>query len=128
MAKVMIVDDEPGIRFVVRKMLEGAGYEVVEAESGEESLKKLEKEHVNLVLMDVMMPGIDGWEATKRIKESGKGRVVMFTVCSEEEDMEKSFEYAGSDGHVNKPIVKEQLLSTVKWVLQNVPEEKMEEL
>ncbi len=119
----MVVDDEPGIRFILRKMLEGAGYKVLESESGEECLEILDKEKVNLVLMDVMMPGMNGWETTKRIRENEAlkiTKVIMLTVRADEEDMEKSFQYAGSNGHINKPIVMEQLLATVKWVLDNV--------
>ncbi|MEE9594439.1 MAG: response regulator [Candidatus Hydrothermarchaeales archaeon] len=119
----MVVDDEPGIRFILRKMLEGAGYKVLESESGEECLDILDKEKVDLVLMDVMMPGMNGWETTKRIRENEAlkiTKVIMLTVRADEEDMEKSFQYAGSNGHINKPIVMEQLLATVKWVLDNV--------
>lgn len=119
----MVVDDEPGIRFILRKMLEGASYKVLDSESGEECLEILDKEKVDLVLMDVMMPGMNGWETTKRIRENEAlktTKVIMLTVRGDEEDMEKSFQYAGSNGHINKPIVMEQLLATVKWVLDNV--------
>jgi CheY-like chemotaxis protein len=121
MTKIMIVDDEPDIIYIIRRILEGAGYEVSEALSGEECLERLKEERPDLILMDVMMPGIDGWEATKKIKENEDTKdipVIMLTVKREEEDMSKSFQYSHSDAHVGKPIVREKLLNTIEWVLK----------
>lgn len=120
MAKILIVDDDREIRFFVRKALEKEGYNVVEAGDGKECLGVIRKQPVDLVLMDVMMPGMDGWEVARRIREDKSLRstkIVMLTVRNGEQDMEKSFQYAGSDGHLNKPFVAEQLLSTIKWIL-----------
>jgi CheY-like chemotaxis protein len=71
--------------------------------------------------MDVMMPGLDGWETCKKIKEGKKTKsipVVMLTVKTGEEDKIRSFQYAHCDGHIDKPIIKEKLINTVKWVLK----------
>jgi CheY-like chemotaxis protein len=121
MTEIMVVDDEPDIVFIVKAMLKREGYKVTEALSGEECLEKLEKEKPDLILMDVMMPGLDGWETCKKIKEGKKTKsipVVMLTVKTGEEDKIRSFQYAHCDGHIDKPIIKEKLINTVKWVLK----------
>ncbi len=126
-ARIMIVDDEESIRFIVRRMLRASGYEVVEASSGEEALEKLKTENVDLVLMDVMMPGMDGWEATRRIKGNEKTKripVAMLTVRGEDEDKTTSFREAMADAHINKPIIREKMMGTVEWILENVPKRR----
>jgi CheY-like chemotaxis protein len=119
--KIMLVDDEPDIRLIERIILEKSGYEVVEIESGEECLEKLENDKPDIILLDVMMPGINGWETAKRIKENENTKdipVIMVTVRGSEEDMTKSFQYGQSDGHVSKPIIKEKLLKTIEWIIK----------
>ncbi len=126
-ARIMIVDDEESIRFIVRRMLRASGYEVVEASSGEEALEKLKTENVDLVLMDVMMPGMDGWEATRRIKSDERTKripVAMLTVRGEDEDKTSSFREAMADAHINKPIIREKMMGTVEWILENVPKRR----
>ncbi len=121
-SRIMVVDDEVGIRFILRKILGGADYEVIEVASGEECLEALKKEKVDLILMDVMMPRMDGWEATKNIKENPATKgipVAMLTIRTEEEDKVKSFHQALADAHIEKPIIKEQLLRTIEWLLKN---------
>lgn len=120
MAKILLVDDEPGIVTLTRAMLKRADYEVVVARDGEECLKKLKLEKFALILLDVMMPGDDGWEVCKKIKADEKTKavpVVMFTVCSEHWSAAKSKE-CGSDAQIDKPFEIEDLLGTVEKVLQ----------
>lgn len=117
--KIMLVDDEPDVLFIERAILEKEGYEVIEADSGEDCLEKLKTEIPDLILLDVMMPGINGWETSKRIKDNESTKdipVIMVTVKSSEDDMTQSFQYGHSDGHIAKPIIKEKLLQTIKWV------------
>lgn len=119
--KIMLVDDEPDVLLVERIILEKAGYEVIETESGEECLERLETEKPDMILLDIMMPGIDGWEACKRIKENESTKdipVIMVTVKGSEGDMTKSFQYGMSDGHIAKPIHKEKLLKTIEWIVK----------
>ncbi len=123
-ARILVVDDEPGIRFIIRKMLENASYEVVEADSGEEGLEILSTEKVDLVLMDIMMPGMDGWEATMKIKEDPATKgipVAILSVRGEEDDKVKSFQEAYADAHINKPIMMDKTLGTIEWLLRNFP-------
>ncbi|NOZ59459.1 MAG: response regulator [Euryarchaeota archaeon] len=119
MAKILLVDDEPEMRFITRKMLEKAGHTVVEACSGEECLARLEEELPDLILLDVMMPGDDGWEVCRKIKSQDRTRgipVVMFTVRTEEEDMLESTS-SGADAHINKPFERDELLGIISRIL-----------
>jgi CheY-like chemotaxis protein len=122
MSKIMVVDDEENILKVVKGMLESAGHEVLTVQSGEECLERLKEERPDLILMDVMMPGMDGWETCRKIKENPETKeitVAMLTVKSEDEDKVKSFDDAIADWHISKPIRKERLLRTVEWLLKS---------
>jgi CheY-like chemotaxis protein len=121
MARILVVDDEPDIRVLMRMMLEKAGHEVVEAGSGEEGLRMLGSDNPDLVLLDVMMPGLKGWEVCERIKADEKMRsipVVMFTVRTSKEDIKHSMACC-ADAHINKPFDRKELLSTVERLLRN---------
>lgn len=125
--KIMVVDDEPDIVVIVGEMLRKAGYDVIEARSGRECLEKLKKEKPDLILLDVMMPDILGWDVCKKIKGDEATRsipVAMLTVKSTDKDKETSFKYAHCDAHINKPIIREKLLSTVEWLLKNIPKKR----
>jgi CheY-like chemotaxis protein len=120
MSKIMIVDDEEKIRYIVRKMLEGEGYKVLEAEGGKQCLEIIKKEKPDLILMDVMMPEMDGWEAAKEVKKDDANKdiiISMLTVKSEDEDKIKSLDEASADWHIAKPIKRDKLLQTVGWLL-----------
>ncbi|HDH28063.1 MAG TPA: response regulator [Euryarchaeota archaeon] len=124
MAKIMVVDDEPDILYLVSKMLKNKGYVVVGANSGEKALEILEETDPDLIILDVMMPGISGWETSKRIKQNPRFSsvpIAMLTVKSSEEDMEKSFQFAHCNAHISKPIIREKMMSTVQWLLKNAP-------
>jgi CheY-like chemotaxis protein len=123
--KIMVVDDAEKIRFVVRKMLEGKGYEVIEAESGSQSLEILENEKPDLILMDVMMPVMNGWDTVEKIRsdEANKDiKICMLTVKSTGSDRDKSLIEAGADWHISKPVTIEDLLEAVRWLLTRPPE------
>ncbi len=116
MAKILLVDDEPDIIFTTKKILEKEGHEVITASNTKECLKTAKKERPDLILLDIMMPGEDGWEASRKIKKDRKIKktpVVMFTVRSSEEDIIKSMEYSLADNHINKPFKKEELLEII---------------
>lgn len=118
----MVVDDEPNIRFIVRKMLEKEGHEVVEAGDGKAALEMGRKEKPDLVLLDVMMPGLDGWETCRQLKGSEETKditVAMLTVKSRDEDKIKSLDEAVADWHISKPFTVETLTRTVRWLLDS---------
>lgn len=111
MARILVVDDEPEIVSLTKWVLEEAGHEVVEAESGEEGLKILEKDRPDLILLDVIMPEPNGWEVCKKIKTDKNLRdipVAMFTVRTNRENVKKSMK-SGADAHINKAFVRKEL-------------------
>ena len=121
MSKIMIVDDEEKIREIVLKMLEDKGHEVMEAESGKECLEIIKDKKPDLILMDVMMPEMDGWEAAREIKKDKANEEIiisMLTIRSEDEDKIKSLDDASADWHIAKPIKREKLIQTVGWLLK----------
>lgn len=120
MPKIMLVDDVPEIIYLVRMMLEREGYEVIEAKNGDECLEKLQNTAPDLIILDIMMPGLDGWEICRKIKEAKETRdipVVMLTVRTSEDSIKKSYEYAGCDAHINKPFDRKHLLDTIEEFL-----------
>ncbi len=121
MAKILVVDDEPDIVNIVERILKKHGFETMGAYSGEETLNILKKEKPDLILLDIMMPGMDGWETAKKIKENPETKdipIVFLTIRGEEEDQEKSFIYSKANAHITKPIIEEKLIATIKWVLK----------
>lgn len=121
MAKILIVDDESDIRFLARKILVKEKYEVLEASTVKECLEKLKEEKPDLILMDIMMPNLDGWEVTKRIKEDEETKdviIIIFTVRDSDDSKIKSLQYAKADAHIDKPFDKEELLATIKKYLR----------
>ncbi len=127
MTKIMLVDDEPDIIFTTKMMLERENYEVVVAKSGKECLERLMKEKPDLVLLDIMMRKIDGWEVGRKIKEGNETShiaVVMFTVRTSDDSKIKSFEYSKADAQIDKPFSREELLDTVDRVLKKSAETK----
>lgn len=120
MAMILLVDDEPDIRILTRMMLEKAGHSVVEAVNGDEGLRMLKNNRPDLILLDVMMPGMKGWKVCEKIKADKKNRdipVVMFTIRSSEDSVKKSYE-CGADAHINKPFEIKELLDTIERLLK----------
>ena len=118
---INIVDDDEGMRFLLRLILERAGYDVVEAESGEECLEKFDSVRPDLILLDINMTGINGWDVCKEIKERMRAILVPISMLSgmkTEEDLKMSFEYAHADAHIKKPFDRRELLDTVKILLE----------
>ena len=115
--KILIVDDEPAILIVSRRRLEANGYEVVTAASGKEGIEKAETCEPDLILLDIIMPGLDGYEVCRRLKSSEKTRkipVIIFTASSPQDDSgEKAIEF-GAVGYLTKPFESDDLLSIIE--------------
>jgi len=114
---ILIVDDEPRMIKFIRLNLELEGYRVSEASNGLEALDKVRRELPDLVLLDVMMPEMDGFEALERIREISNVPVIMLTVKAEEEDKVRGLEL-GADDYVTKPFSPRELSSRIKAVLR----------
>ncbi len=114
---ILIVDDEPRMIKFIRLNLDLEGYRVSEASNGLEALDRVRKELPDLVLLDVMMPEMDGFEALERIREISNVPVIMLTVKAEEEDKVRGLEL-GADDYVTKPFSPRELSSRIKAVLR----------
>ncbi len=117
-ARILVVDDDPKIRTVVRRGLAYEGYRVVEASSGEEGLEKAREHLPDLVVLDVMMPGIDGLEVTRRLRAAGDDvAILMLTARDEIKDRVEGLEI-GADDYLVKPFSFEELLARVHALLR----------
>jgi DNA-binding response OmpR family regulator len=118
MKKIMVVDNEPDIVDLTRTVLELGGYNVIPSYSGEECLRKLQNESVDLVLLDIMMPGMSGWDVFNRIKKTRSDVKVAFMSVLEISDKRKQvlLEEGVSD-YIMKPFDKDSLLKKVDDIL-----------
>jgi excisionase family DNA binding protein len=117
---VLIVDDDPGLREFLRVNLESDGYQVREAGSAQEGLAALEDEPPDLILLDVMMPKVDGWEMLRLVRERHGVEaipVVMFSGKVADEDAAAA-EERGAQAFIGKPFDPEQLLASTKQLLR----------
>jgi CheY-like chemotaxis protein len=119
MKKIMVVDNEPDIVDLTRTVLELGGYNVITANSGEECLRLLEKEKVDLVLLDIMMPGMSGWDVFNRINNKKPNIKVAFMSVLEISDKRKQVLIEeGLADYIMKPFDKETLLNRVDKILK----------
>jgi len=118
--RILVVDDEPQIRRVMRATLAGAGYTVADARSGEEALEKLREERFDLVLLDVNLPGITGIETCREIRARSDIGLVMLTVRNSNQDAVAALD-AGADDYVTKPFAIEVLLARIRATLRRPP-------
>ena len=117
--KILVVDDEERMARFVRLNLEQDGFQVTEAYRGNEGLDKIRTTLPDLVLLDVMMPDLDGFEVLKMVQEVSNVPVIMLTAKSEEEDRIRGLEL-GADDYITKPFSPRELTSRVKAVLRRV--------
>ncbi len=118
--RILIVDDEPQLRRIMRTTLTGAGYEVDDARTGEESLLKLRDFHPDLVLLDVNMPGMGGLAACRDMRRDSNAAIIMLTVRNAEADKVQALD-AGADDFVSKPFSTPELLARIRAALRRLP-------
>ncbi|MCM3513764.1 MULTISPECIES: response regulator transcription factor [Nocardioides] len=121
MALVLVVDDDLTVREVVVSYLRAHGHEVVEAGDGEAALELMGSRPADLVVLDLMLPGIDGLEVCRRLRSSGDVPVVMLTALGEEGDRVAGLEH-GADDYVSKPFSPRELALRVDSVLRRTSE------
>ena len=117
MYTILICDDEPDIRAALRIYLTGEGYDVLEAENGRAALELMAQKEVHLVLMDIMMPGMDGMTATARLRETSNVPVILITAKSEDNDKILGLT-VGADDYVTKPFKPLEVLARVRAQLR----------
>ncbi|MFT9597032.1 response regulator transcription factor [Mesobacillus sp.] len=109
MAAILIVDDDLNILFLVKSQLQAAGHVVYQAQDGTGALKTLNETVIDLAVVDVMMPGMDGYELTKQIREMHDIPVIMLTAKGQIEDKEQGF-LSGTDDYIVKPFDPKELI------------------
>lgn len=122
-SKVLIIDDEWMTRDLLRMMLERAGFEVLEAVDGLDALKQVEETVPDTIILDVMMPGIDGYEVCRRLRQRPDTvdlPVLMLSAKTQPEAAEEGLR-AGATRYLPKPITYEDLIRNVREVLEDTP-------
>ncbi|HSW38401.1 MAG TPA: response regulator transcription factor [Acidobacteriota bacterium] len=115
--RILVIDDEPQIRRVMRTTLVGAGYEVDDARTGEEGIRKVSSYHPDLVLLDINMPGMGGLAACAALRENSNIAIIMLTVRNSEADKVAALD-AGADDYIAKPFSTPELLARIRAALR----------
>jgi DNA-binding response OmpR family regulator len=116
-SSVLVVDDELDVRTLIRLLLERAGLDVTEASSGREALRRLHQVRPDLVILDVTMPDLDGWQTLERVRDLSEVPVLMLTARAAELDKVRGLK-AGADDYVTKPFGRQELLARVEALLR----------
>lgn len=129
MFHILVVDDDKNTRLYLQAVLEHAGYTVVTAENGKDALDVMDKEHVDLVVLDVMMPQMNGYEFTETLREANNNLPILM-VSAKQLPVDKHKGFAvGTDDYITKPIDEEEMLFRIKALLRRakiVSERKIE--
>lgn len=128
MFHILVVDDDKHTRMLLRAILEEAGCTVTTANNGEEALDVLDREHIDLVVLDIMMPKMDGYEFTKTIRETNDALPILMVTAKQDAADEKQGFLVGTDDYITKPIDEEKMLLRIKALLrraQIVSEQKI---
>jgi two-component system, OmpR family, KDP operon response regulator KdpE len=120
LGRILVIDDDPQIRRVMRATLAPRGYEVGDAKTGEEALEKLREETYDLLLLDMNMPGIGGLETCRIVRGSSDVEIIVLTVKNAEKDKVEALD-AGADDYVTKPFSMPELLARVRAALRRNP-------
>ena len=115
--RILVVEDQPDNRQIIRDMLAPTVYEITEAENGEQALTAIAKQRPDLILMDIQLPIMDGYEATRRIKADASLRSIAVTSYALSGEGQKA-RAAGCDDYVPKPFSPRQLLAKIRQYLQ----------
>jgi len=117
--KIVLAEDEPQIARLIEFKLKKEGYEVIWKENGEEALKAIKADKPDLILLDIMMPVMDGYEVLRRVKEDENLKsipVIMLTARAQEKDVVKGIDL-GAEDYITKPFHPAELLARVKRIL-----------
>jgi DNA-binding response OmpR family regulator len=117
--KVLIVDDEPSIIVALQFLMEQNGYETLVAFSGEEAMETIARQHPDLILLDIMLPVVDGFEVCQRVRENSEWkdiRIVLVTALGSEANAAKGLAL-GADAYITKPFANADLVAKVKELL-----------
>ena len=124
--KILIVEDEANIRELLRLYLEREGYTVLEAENGVEGIKKWKSDKPDMLLLDVMMPVMDGWEVCKEIRAESDVPIIMLTAKGETADRVSGLEM-GADDYIVKPLEMPEVIARVRAVFRRIARRRTRE-
>jgi two-component system KDP operon response regulator KdpE len=116
-ARILVIDDEPQIRRSLQVNLESRGYAVMTADTGEHALQGFANRHPDVVIMDLLLPGMNGIELTRRIRQESNVPIIVLSAIGEERQKVQALE-AGADDYVTKPFGMEELLARIRSVLR----------
>ena len=117
-ARLLVVDDEPNIRELLSTSLRFAGFEVHTASDGQEALTQAEKVRPDLLVLDVMMPGLDGFAVTRRLRERGRDTPVLFLTAKDDVADRVTGLTVGGDDYVTKPFSLEEVVARIRAILR----------
>ena len=120
-ARILIVDDDPQIRRVLRTGLVSQGYEVVSASNGEEALERVRDEKIDLIILDMNMPGMGGLETCRIVRSTSEVAIIMLTVRDTEGDKVEALD-AGADDYITKPFSSPELFARLRAALRRLPQ------
>jgi len=124
--KILVVEDDPGIQLSLKDEFESQGYAVFKADNGEDALEIVETQQPDLIILDIMLPVLDGLEVCKRLRKAGKNTpIIMLTVKDKEIDRVLGLEL-GADDYVTKPFSLRELVSRVKAIFRRIEEPFLE--
>lgn len=106
--RILVIDDDPTLNSLIRQSFHAKGYEVITALNGVEGLKLAYRSHPDIIVLDIMMPDLDGYETCRRLREISEVPVLMLTAMAAEEDLVRGFE-SGADDYVKKPFSLKEL-------------------
>lgn len=118
MFHILVADDDKHTRMLLRAVLESENYTVSTAENGEQALELLDREHIDLVVLDVMMPGMDGYEFTRIVRQTDSTLPILMVTAKHLPADEKKGFLVGTDDYITKPIDEEKLLLHIKALLR----------
>ncbi len=129
MFQILVADDDKNTRLLLKAVLESESYSVITAENGEEALEAMDRNHIDLVVLDVMMPKMDGYEFTKILRQTNNNLPILMVSAKQlPADKKKGF-LVGTDDYMTKPIDEEEMLLRIKALLRRakiVNEHKIE--
>jgi DNA-binding response OmpR family regulator len=116
---ILVVDDQQENLYLLKVLLTSHGYEVVEAQSGPEALERLDEQHCNLILLDIMMPGMDGYEVCRRIRSGGNHSQVPIILLTAKRDVESKVRGldVGANDYLTKPFDRQEILARIRSLL-----------
>ena len=122
--KILIIEDEETTRILIATNLEKAGYQVFQANNGEDGYQVARAVRPDLIITDIVMPGIDGGRLIKRIREDGSGKKILFVVVTSHGQMQGYFEMIDVDDFIVKPVNPQELIARVERVFAKAREDE----